>query len=228
MRRMFTLGLVALACACGGSDSPTSPSSPPPSATPTRIMALEGNLGFGEIELGQSSERTLTIRNKGNAPLTVNGMTAPSGSGGAFTSTFTSGTIAAGAAQAATIRFAPTEPRAYNGTITVNGNQTGGTNTIAVAAGAINTAPPWSRSGTGDSVFDMPSTVGRVRIQASTPSRCQNFAVDIKGRLVVNVILGTCSVADTLSHDGTYLTPGGGVVEITISSGVNWTFTEVR
>jgi hypothetical protein len=131
--------------------------------------------------------------------------------------------------QPTTIRFTPTEAKSYNGTITVNGNQTSGTNTITVAAGAINTAPPWTHSGTGDTVFDMPTSVARVRIQGQTANRCENFAVKVRARLIVNVILGTCSVADSLTHDGTYLlTPGGGVVEITISSGVNWTFTEVR
>ena len=53
MRKMFTLGLVALACACGGSDSPTSPSNRR-RGNATRIIALEGNLGFGELQLGDS------------------------------------------------------------------------------------------------------------------------------------------------------------------------------
>jgi hypothetical protein len=87
--------------------------------------------------------------------------------------------------------------------------------------------PLFSRSGVGDSVFDMPTTVSRVRIQATPSTSCQNFAVQIAGRLIVNVILGTCSVADSRTHDGTYLTSGG-VTQVTISSGVSWTFTEIR
>lgn len=89
--------------------------------------------------------------------------------------------------------------------------------------------PLWTASGIGDSVFDMPTTVARVRIQAMPTTSCQNFVVRIGGRAsTVNVILGTCSVADARTLDGTYLTGGGGVVSITISTGVQWTFTEIR
>ncbi len=91
----------------------------------------------------------------------------------------------------------------------------------------LRTTAPWTRSGVGDFVFDMPTYISRVRIQASTNTSCQNFAVQIAGRLVVNVIIGTCSVADSRTHDGTYSTSGGRV-DITISSGVSWSFTEVR
>lgn len=87
--------------------------------------------------------------------------------------------------------------------------------------------PLFVQSGVGDSVFTIPSSVSRVRIQATPSTSCQNFAVQIAGRLVVNVILGTCSVADSRTHDGTYLTSGG-VTQVTISSGVSWTFTEQR
>jgi hypothetical protein len=45
---------------------------------------------------------------------------------------------------------------------------------------------------------------------------------------IINVILGTCSVADARSIDSTYLTGGGGVVQITGSTGIQWTFIEIR
>lgn len=85
----------------------------------------------------------------------------------------------------------------------------------------------FTRSGVGDSVFDMPTYVTRVRITATPSTFCQNFVVRIAGRVLVNVILGTCSVADARTHDGTYVTAGG-VTEVTISSGIAWTFTEIR
>jgi hypothetical protein len=85
----------------------------------------------------------------------------------------------------------------------------------------------FTRSGVGDTVFDMPTYLSRVRITATPGSSCQNFVVKIAGRLLVNVILGTCSIADARTHDGTYLTSGG-VTEVQISSGVSWSFIEVR
>lgn len=74
-------------------------------------------------------------------------------------------------------------------------------------------------------VFDMPTTVSRIRITGTYPGSSSNFMVDIDGRSVVNEIIGTSEVPP--SSDGIYLT-GGGVVAITNSSGVAWTFTEVR
>ena len=81
------------------------------------------------------------------------------------------------------------------------------------------------RSSVGD--FDIPAYVTRVHIEGRYGGRCEKFIVRVAGRLVVNVILGTCSVADSRNYDGTHLITAG-VAEITSSSGINWTFTEVR
>ena len=85
--------------------------------------------------------------------------------------------------------------------------------------------PLFTRSGTGANVFDMPTTVRWVRITADYGGFCENFFVHIVGRSVVNETLGTCSSG---SHfEGTYATTGG-TAEVTGSTGVAWTFTEVR
>jgi len=85
--------------------------------------------------------------------------------------------------------------------------------------------PYWVRSGSGNIVFDMPSYVSRVRIQGTWTQRdTSNFIVYISGRLVLNEILRT-----SLTYDGTHLVPAGNrVVEITSSSAINWTFTQVQ
>lgn len=86
-------------------------------------------------------------------------------------------------------------------------------------------APLFTRTGVGDTVFDVPTSVRRILIQATYPGRTTNFIVRIGGRLVVNELLGTAWPSS--SFEGTYVTTGG-VAEITNSSGVTWTFTEVR
>jgi hypothetical protein len=48
-----------------------------------------------------------------------------------------SGTISAGASQTVSVRFAPTAAQSCTGVVTVNGDQTSGTNTIAVNATAV-------------------------------------------------------------------------------------------
>jgi hypothetical protein len=86
--------------------------------------------------------------------------------------------------------------------------------------------PLFTIAGSGDNVFDMPTTVARVKITGDYPGRTTNFIVKIGGRLVVNELLGS-AWPNGAHFEGTYLTSGG-VVEITNSSGVAWTFTEVR
>lgn len=87
----------------------------------------------------------------------------------------------------------------------------------------------FTKSGTGDIVFDLPASVKRIRIQATysaTTPTSANFIVGIAGSNVVNVVLGS-SQSSTM-FDGTYLIGGGGSVEISGSSGVSWTFSEIK
>lgn len=120
---VFSVLLVGGSAGCSGGGSPTTP--PPPAST--RVVSLSGTLAFGSVTVGQTADRNLTIANTGNSTLTVTGITGPSG----LSSNWTSGTIAAGGSQVATIRFSPTIAQAYSGTVTVNGDHTAGTNTIA-------------------------------------------------------------------------------------------------
>lgn len=98
-----------------------------------------------------------------------------------------------------------------------------GTNTLNFS---IRTIAPWSRSSSGNTAFDMPTYISRVRITGSYSGNSPNFIVRVAGRLVVNELLGT-GWSQT-RYDGTHLASGGGGVEITNSSGVSWSFTEVR
>ena len=86
-------------------------------------------------------------------------------------------------------------------------------------------APIWTFSGSGNSVFDMPTYVSRVRIFGHWSGRgTSNFIVHVGGRGVVNEIL-----RDHNPYEGIHLVTGGGVVEVVNSGEIdNWTFTEVR
>ena len=87
----------------------------------------------------------------------------------------------------------------------------------------LRTIQPWSRSGSGNTVFDMPRYLTRVRIQGTwNQTGTSNFIVHIGGQGVVNEIL-----RQTITYDGVHLTSGG-VVEIVSSTNISWTFTEVR
>jgi hypothetical protein len=135
MLKQACVGTMLLAAvACGGGNS--SLTNPTPTST-TKVIGLAGNLSFGSVQVGSSGTSALTITNSGTAPLTVTGMTVTAGLGSVFTSSFTSGTIAAGASQPVTIRFTPAAGQTYAGTLNVTGDQTAGNNSIAVSGTGV-------------------------------------------------------------------------------------------
>jgi uncharacterized protein YkwD len=94
-------------------------------------------LNFGAVELGKTSELTLTVGNSGTGTLSVTGITVPGG----YALNWTSGAIAPGGSQQVTVRFAPTAAQAYDGTLTVNGDHTGGTSTASLSGRGAAPAP---------------------------------------------------------------------------------------
>jgi Abnormal spindle-like microcephaly-assoc'd, ASPM-SPD-2-Hydin len=222
------VGVALIASACGGNS--TTPSSTPPPAPATRVITVSGDLAFGNVNIGESATRTFTISNSGNAALTFTSLSAVGGTGiTGYAANPTSGTVSPGGSITVSLRFSPTAAGFFSHVLTVVGDQTGGGAAINVSGVGINNTPLFTASGIGDAVFDMPTTVARIRVQATPTTSCQNFIVRIGGRAsIINVILGTCSVADARSIDSTYLTGGGGVVSITSSTGIQWTFTEIR
>ena len=102
--------------------------------TPTRIISLGGDLAFGNLTVGSSAQRTLTIYNNGNSTLTVSSISYPSGFSGSW-----SGSISAGSSRNVTVTFAPTSEISYGGTITVNSNRTSGTNTRSCSGTGVAT-----------------------------------------------------------------------------------------
>ncbi|HVZ19503.1 MAG TPA: hypothetical protein VG871_00495 [Vicinamibacterales bacterium] len=126
------VALLAAACSSGGS-SPSTPSAPSASSASTRVIGLSGSLAFGTVTIGQSAHATLTITNSGSQTLNVSGMTVPAGSGGVYFADWTSGAILPAASKDVSIRFTPLAAQSYSGVLTVNGDQTSGTNTIPIS-----------------------------------------------------------------------------------------------
>jgi hypothetical protein len=132
---LLMLGFVACGKDSGTGGSPTGPSTP----TQTRTIRLEANLEFGDVAVGSRADRILRIYNEGNTALSVTALMVPAG--GAYTATWIEGTIAPGASQAITVYFSPTEARNYSGTLSVNGNHTGGTNTTPISGRGMSATP---------------------------------------------------------------------------------------
>jgi hypothetical protein len=186
-------------------------------------MVIEGNMAFGEIQIGTSFTADLRIINTGTDTLNVTGMTLPSALTSVYASNWRSGNIAPGASQIATIRFTPTSPQDYNGTLTITANQTGGPNSINVSGrGVYPPRPLFTRSGSGNTVFDMPPGVTRLLIRGRwNGSGTSNFIVSVGGRTAVNEIL-----RQTITYEGIHAVSGT-TVEITQSSAITWSFEEI-
>ena len=101
----------------------------------SRIISLSGNLAYGTVAVGTTSQRLLTISNSGNSALQVSSISYPTGFTGVW-----SGSIATGSSVNVTVTFAPTAATSYGGTVTVNSDKTSGTNTVTVS-GTGTTAP---------------------------------------------------------------------------------------
>ena len=100
----------------------------------TRVISLAGSLAFGNVTVGQTPQKTLTIWNRGYATMTVSNITCPGG----FSVSMPSGgglsfTIAANGAQSVYVHFSPTSATSYGGTLTVISDATSGTNTTAIS-----------------------------------------------------------------------------------------------
>ncbi len=110
------------------------------SPEPTRVIGLNGDMNFGSVQVSSSSTRTLTVSNTGTSTLNVSSISYPSG----FSGNWSNGSISAnGGSQAVTVTFTPTAATTYSGTITVNSDKTGGTNTIACSGtGTFANQPP--------------------------------------------------------------------------------------
>ncbi len=96
--------------------------------TQTKIISLSGNLSFGNVDVGKTLSKTLTISNTGNTPLNV---TSISYNNSVFSGNW-SGSISAGSSQDVTVTFAPSAAQTYSGTLTVNCDKTSGTNTASL------------------------------------------------------------------------------------------------
>jgi hypothetical protein len=107
---------------------------------PTRHISLTGDLAFGNVTVGSSSNRMLTISNAGNSPLTVGSISYPCGFSGDW-----SGAISADGSTNLVVMFAPGVATDYSGSLIVDSDATGGGNSLSVSGAGVvrtNEMPP--------------------------------------------------------------------------------------
>lgn len=105
-------------------------------------------------------------------------------------------------------------------------NSRAGSTTADATGGSTTAIAAFSKSGTGDAVFDILAGVKKIHIQGASTGTDTDFVVRIDGVLVVSAAIGPAKVPS--SYDGVQVLFSGGTVQITQSSGgVSWKFTEI-
>jgi hypothetical protein len=207
---LFTAMILALALtACGSSSgSPTSPSSPSTPVPPTPPAATTYTLSG-----------TVTVMNT-STPIAGAVIRVTDGPNAGTTAT-TDGT--------GRYSFNTLQRAGFSVAVEAAGytNDARGINLTSNVTANFSLLPAvaWSNTGRGNTVFDMPTYIRRVRITADYGDRGSNFIVKIGGRLVVNELVGTRW--NQPHYEGIHAVTGG-AVEITDSSGIAWSFLEVR
>jgi len=127
------LGLALYGCGGGGGTStPTTPTQA------TRVIGLTGTLSFGDVAVGQALALPLTVTNTGNDTITIRGFSLSLSTGpSAFSIAVPGNTIPAGGSLQVAVTFKPTAVGVHSGTLTIDGNQTGGTDRCAVTGTGV-------------------------------------------------------------------------------------------
>jgi N-acetylneuraminic acid mutarotase len=160
---------------------------------PTRIIALSGNLAFGNVPVGSTAQATLTIANTGNSAMTFGSISFPAGFSGAWSGD----TVGAGSSQPVTVTFAPTAATNYGGNVTVNADQTSGTNTYAVSGtGVPAPATVVLNPGTLNQIYDGSPKV----VTASTTPPGLALATTYNGNATPPTAAGTYTVVATVNN----------------------------
>lgn len=196
---VLTVSALVTLVACGGSDSGGTGPSPTPTPSTFTLTGTVSDQATGQGITGA----TVTILDGANAGKS----TTTSGGSFSLTGLQPSGFTIRARAQ-------------YYDEASVGVTVTSNTSTSMT----LRPLPLFTRTGGGNSVFDMPTYVRRVRIFGRWNNKgTSNFIVRIGADFVVNAILRNGN-----PYEGTHVTTGG-VTEIRSSENITeWSFTEVR
>jgi hypothetical protein len=210
LKKLLAVGVMGLCVACG-SASPSGPSSSATTAPPTQTSStftLNGTVSLSTTGTGASTA-SVTILDGPNA-----GRTTQTDAAGAYSLT---GLRSAG------FNVSIVAP----GFVTVTrGVNLASDTTLSVT---LLSATAWTMSGLGPSVFNIPSYVTTVRIEAFPGAHCQTFNVRTGTELLWSVIIGPCRNGDPhQSFSAIFPIAPGTEITILEHTDVSWTFIEVR
>jgi len=117
---------------------------------PVANITVSGGLSFGEVAVGSSTQKTITVGNNGNAALSISSVSV---SGAGFTETNNCTTVQPGATCAVNVTFAPGSEGAKSGQVTIRSSDPDqGTVTVAVSGSGKATSTGGGGNGGGADV----------------------------------------------------------------------------
>ncbi|MCZ8216279.1 MAG: choice-of-anchor D domain-containing protein, partial [Cyclobacteriaceae bacterium] len=148
-------------------------------------ISLTGALDFGNVLLGETATKTMTITNTGNAVLQISAITLPQG----FSSAVGPTTVNANASITVQITFAPSELKDYEGSVVISSNAVSGSNSLALSGTGVTITgfnEPGQSSGDLD-VYPNPGT--GVYLVKSKMTRDKSIAImDMSGRAQYRIL----------------------------------------
>ncbi|MBI3951626.1 MAG: choice-of-anchor D domain-containing protein, partial [Acidobacteria bacterium] len=179
---------------------------PPPAPD---IDVTPTSLDFGNVTLGQSSNLTLTVRNLGNATLTVNSITS-SNSQFFVASPALPFTVTAGASVTVTVSFKPFATDAQTGTLSINSNDPD-ESTVNVSLTGRGVQPPAPDIDVTPTSLDFGSvTVGQSKDLALTVRNLGNAT------LTINAITSSNSQFSVIAPSTPFTVTAGGSIAFTV------------
>ena len=131
------------------------------SAGDAKISVSPNTVQFGEKTVGKTAEQTVTITNKGNAPLVFTSVTSPDNVFSTDFGSWTSKTLAAGASCSLKVYFTPAAVRSYSTSISIKTN----------ASNAPDVALPVSGAGISANENGAKISTGSAQVEFSTIPR---------------------------------------------------------
>jgi hypothetical protein len=95
-------------------------------------LRLSGNLAFGKVPVGSTTQSSFTLFNDSASPITVSSISYPQGFSGVF-----SGQIPAASSRIVAVNFSPTAAQLYSGNLTVNCDAPTGTKTLPLSGEGV-------------------------------------------------------------------------------------------
>ena len=188
--------------------------------TCTKILKFGSHLHFGDVTVGESTTKEITLYNKGTCPLTIEDFRFHDRLEGVFTGDF-SGIIEANASQTATITFTPTEEKRYSGLVYVNSDRTnsGEYSRALIGTGIVdNNRPPIANAGGHQNVSE--ST--EVHLDGSQSNDPDGDVITYAWNFILKPAGSTATLSDATIVNPTFVadTIGTYKIQLTVNDGI--------